>query len=97
MLVASCASDDGKALKFWREFAYPLNEERVEAWTGLCNLKYCKVTTFKLCNEVGQNIGTFERHMVDDKNKRKADELKPGKCYLVVGYLDISSRIGYGG
>jgi hypothetical protein len=66
LLVVAGKMEGTKMFKSWKEFALPLNESRVEAWTGLSNLYFHKITTYDWCKQYDLDFVTFEGHQADD-------------------------------
>ncbi len=65
MIVAVGEDVDGNRVRRWKEFKYPLDNERVTSWCGLSNLFYHHVTTMNQCKEYGLDFAAFP-HKVDD-------------------------------
>jgi hypothetical protein len=98
VILAVGRDEDNRIVKRWKEFAWPLEEERVEAWCKLTNVYFHPVVTFDMCVQYDTDFVSYA-HQVDDSKKLKAKDLEHEKCYLVVGHLDLLmlSCGGYGG
>jgi ankyrin repeat protein/serine/threonine protein kinase len=86
-----CIKRDGeKSIKKWREFKLPLEQHRVEAWAGLCDLRFHTVSTFKDCKQRGINFAKYKYHRVDMEVCIEEEKLENGECYMIVGREDDS-------